>query len=106
MTRNRPNQYIQTARAASHHESRIIEMKFTRRERNGSVNIESWVHQIALTQSRAGKKRKRYFAAAIHAEGESRKNSKINRCIWGIQAIGAMRSSNRPLHCSGTMDKI
>ncbi|PYM65275.1 MAG: hypothetical protein DME11_10815 [Candidatus Rokuibacteriota bacterium] len=36
-TRTRPTQNIQTARAASHHAIRRVEMKSIRRDRNGRV---------------------------------------------------------------------
>src|SRR6266404_1239537 len=60
------------------------------------------MHQTATIQSAAGKRRSTYFTAAIHSDGDSRKNCAMARCIGGIQMTGATTTPAISRHRSGT----
>jgi len=76
--------------------------KRTRRERNGSVYIDSSVIQMAATPSSAGNSRKTYRAPIVHGEAGLMKKAINASCRRGIQAIGASRSWMRSCQRSGT----
>src|SRR6185436_18864773 len=76
--------------------------KRARRERNGSVYIDSSVIQMAATPSSAGKSRKTYRAPIVHDEAGLVKYAINASCRRGIQAIGASRSWMRSCQRSGT----
>jgi len=64
------------------------------------------VHQTPLSQRRSGSSRKRAFAAAVHPESDSVKNSKSTSCIPGIQLTMEERRSNRSFIVSWTVSNV
>ena len=68
-----PTQYIQAARAASHHVNRTVETNSTRRDRNGSVYTASPVHQAAARPRSTGNRSRTYLMVADQTDEESRK---------------------------------
>jgi len=55
--------------------------------------MESCVHQTAATASKAGKSRKRNFAATSHSGPGEKKKSHSVCCMPGIHASGAISRS-------------